>query len=126
MCSAAWIIDKNSPSPGSDVTATPRRAETCLELLQTMGRGQIPKRAAGQEEELLLHDPSALQSIRRPLFASPSASCHPEWERQETAATWDFQTFSESDAVGEGEESVPTPSQAETNSAALAQSRNLA
>lgn len=70
---------------------------------------------------MLLHDPSALQSIRTPLFASPSASCYPERERwQETAETWDFQTFSDSDAVGEGEESVPTPSQAETNRQSLA------
>lgn len=53
------------------------------------------------------------------MFASPSASCYPEWERQETAETWDFQTFSESDAEGEGEESVPTPRLKQTGSACL-------
>lgn len=53
------------------------------------------------------------------MFASPSASCYPEWERQETAETWDFQTFSESDAAGEGEESVPTPRLKQTGSACL-------
>lgn len=63
----------------------------------------------------MLHDPSALPSIRMPLFASPLASRYPEGERQEMAETWDFQTFSESDAVGEEEERFPAPSQAEIN-----------
>lgn len=39
----------------------------------------------------------------------------PEGERQETAETWDFQTFSESDAAGEEEERFPAPSQAGIN-----------
>lgn len=65
---------------------------------------------------MLLLNQSALPSIRTPLFASPSASHYPEGERQEMAETRDFQTFSESEAVGEEEERFPAPSQAEINS----------
>ena len=69
----------------------------------------------GGEEESLLRHPSALPSIRTPLSASPSASRHPGRERQETAETWDSQTFSQSDAVGEEEERFPAPRQADIN-----------